>query len=232
MPEWHDAAPDVEPWRTMTGMSHFDLDARDARELWEGMYSASERVWSGNPNVVLVDAVRELSAGTALDLGCGEGADVIWLARQGWQVTGVDVSDTALARARVHAEQSGVTTSVSFEQHDLGATFPTGTFDLVAASFLHSYAHLDRDGVLRRAADAVAPGGALVVIGHVQRPPWADPLPVEVVLPTPDDVHAALDLDPGRWSVRRAELVEREVDGPGTRRATIADGLLVAVRAR
>src|SRR5215208_437768 len=71
----------------------------EAERFWEDHYRRRERVWSGRPNPVLVDVVGSLRPGTALDLGCGEGGDAIWLARQGWRVTAVDVSATALDRA-------------------------------------------------------------------------------------------------------------------------------------
>ena len=77
----------------------------DPTEFWEDLYAGKSR-WSGNPNPVLVDVVGALSPGRSLDLGCGEGADVLWLAGQGWDATGVDISSTAVSRARAAAEQN------------------------------------------------------------------------------------------------------------------------------
>jgi SAM-dependent methyltransferase len=194
-------------------MPHFDTSAQDARALWEGMYAANDgHVWSGRPNAALVDTIADLTPGTALDLGCGEGGDVLHLARAGWDVTGVDVSDTALDRARGHLADAGV--SARFERHDLGPTFPEGTFDLVCASFLHSFAFLDRLAVLRRAAEAVAPGGSLVVLGHhgipaEQERSWREQ-GFDVDLPSPDELLARLELAAG-WTVARNELRERRI---------------------
>ncbi|RAE94395.1 class I SAM-dependent methyltransferase, partial [Burkholderia multivorans] len=69
---------------------------------WEERYAGAEAVWSGEPNPSLVDVVTELdlSPGRSLDVGCGEGADVLWLAARGWQAVGIDVSATAIDRAR------------------------------------------------------------------------------------------------------------------------------------
>ncbi|NYD22469.1 class I SAM-dependent methyltransferase [Kineococcus aurantiacus] len=216
-------------------MARFDPTARDARELWEGVYAQHHgHVWSGRPNAALVDAVDDLTPGTALDLGCGEGGDVLFLARRGWTVTGVDVSDTALARAREHAAEAGV--DARFERHDLGVSFPAGTFDLVTASFLHSYAFLDRLAVLRRAAAAVAPGGTFLVIGHVTRPeqlgPLVDPaFPDAVVdLPGPEELRAALDLPPADWSPTRSALLERTTTFDDGSTGVWQDGVLRLAR--
>ncbi len=64
-------------------------------------------MWSGRPNGRLVAEVADLTPGRALDVGCGEGADAIWLARLGWTVTAIDVSDVAVGRAREAAERAG-----------------------------------------------------------------------------------------------------------------------------
>ncbi|HZF58086.1 MAG TPA: class I SAM-dependent methyltransferase, partial [Rubrobacter sp.] len=92
----------------------------EAKRFWEDHYRRRGRVWSGRPNPVLVDIVGSLRRpGTALDLGCGEGGDAIWLARQGWCVTAVDISATALDRAAVDAATAGVADRIDFRQHDL-----------------------------------------------------------------------------------------------------------------
>lgn len=133
---------------------------------WDERYSGPEKIWGGNPNPQLVAAAAGLTPGTALDVGCGEGGDVIWLAQQGWTVTGADFSANGLARAARHAEQAGVADRIDWWQVD-ARTFAAGgrSYDLVASHFLHA-----PDGgmveVTRRLADAVAPGGHLLVVGH------------------------------------------------------------------
>src|SRR5579875_2383028 len=125
---------------------------------WDERYSGEERIWSGNPNPQLVAEVSGLSPGTALDVGCGEGGDVVWLARQGWRVTGADFSANGLARAARHAEQAGVADRTDWWQVD-ARSFAAGgrSFDLVTTHFLHP-----PDGgmveVVRRLAEAVSPG--------------------------------------------------------------------------
>jgi 2-polyprenyl-3-methyl-5-hydroxy-6-metoxy-1,4-benzoquinol methylase len=133
---------------------------------WEERYSGEEKVWSGNPNAQLVTEASKLTAGTALDVGCGEGGDVIWLALEGWQVTGADFSANGLARAARHASEAGVSDRTSWWQVDARTFEAEGrSFDLVTTHFLHP-----PDGgmveVARRLAGAVAPGGHLLVVGH------------------------------------------------------------------
>src|SRR4051794_30296354 len=77
---------------------------------WDARYGERDgAMWSGRPNGRLVAEVAELTPGSALDVGCGEGADAIWLARGGWTVTAIDVSDVAIGRAREAAERAGAT---------------------------------------------------------------------------------------------------------------------------
>jgi len=133
---------------------------------WNERYSREEKIWSGNPNAQLVAEVSGLIAGSALDVGCGEGGDVIWLASQGWRVTGADFSANGLDRAARHAEQAGVAELTDWWQVDARSCAAAGrSYDLVTTHFLHP-----PDGgmveVTRRLAEAVAPGGHLLVVGH------------------------------------------------------------------
>ncbi|WP_280430980.1 class I SAM-dependent methyltransferase [Nocardia brasiliensis] len=200
-------------------------------EFWENFYQERERVWSGNPNFLLVREITGVPAGTALDLGCAEGADAIWLAQQGWQVTGVDVSETALGRARAHAAELGVT-GITWQQVDLAHSFPAGTFDLVSAQYLHSpVAQADeRERILSRAADAVAPGGLLLIVGHAHWPSWVTEPPADIHFPTTAEVLAALRLDPAAWTVERDDLAERDQPSPEGVPGTRQDNVLLIRR--
>jgi SAM-dependent methyltransferase len=203
----------------------------EVEQFWEQHYGAAERVWSGRANATLVDVVQDLPAGTALDLGCGEGGDAVWLALRGWQVTAVDVSPTALRRAAEHAQQAGVADRITTERHELGRSFPGGTYDLVSAAFLHSPVELPREDVVRQAAAAVAPGGRLVVLGHAGAPSWAPPEHVaHAHFPTPQEVLESLHLPPGAWSAERVELVGRAATGPHGEQGHLEDSLVVVRR--
>ena len=203
---------------------HGPTEPDDLEAFWEAHYGARDRVWSGNPNAVLVDEVQRLAPGTALDLGCGEGGDALWLAAQGWRVTGVDVSATALERAAQEAEHRGLGDRIDWQHHDLGTSFPEGRFDLVCAFFLHSPVEIPREQVLRTAAGAVRPGGTLLIVGHGERPSWAPPLEgPEITLPTPAQVLADLDLRPEDWEDERLDDPQRAIDAPDGSPATIRD---------
>jgi 2-polyprenyl-3-methyl-5-hydroxy-6-metoxy-1,4-benzoquinol methylase len=133
---------------------------------WDERYSGEQKVWSGDPNPQLVAEASRLTPGTALDVGCGEGGDVIWLARQGWRVTGADFSANGLARAAGHAEEAGVADRVDWWQVDARTFAADGrSYDLVTTHFLHPPGGGMVD-VTRRLASAVAPGGHLLVVGH------------------------------------------------------------------
>ena len=203
----------------------------EVEQFWEDHYGAAERVWSGRANATLVDVVQDLPPGTALDLGCGEGGDAVWLALRGWQVTAVDVSRTALERTGRPAAEAGVADRVRTERHELGRSFPDGTYDLVSAAFLHSPVELPREDVMRRAGAAVAPGGRLVVLGHAGVPSWAPPEhAAHPHFPAPQEVLDALCLPPDRWSTERVGLVERTATGPQGQTGTLEDSLVVVRR--
>ncbi|GAA3559709.1 class I SAM-dependent methyltransferase [Streptomyces osmaniensis] len=178
-----------------------------AAEFWEARYRDGGRLWSGRPNKLLVREASDLTPGSALDLGCGEGADAVWLASRGWRVTGVDISRTALERAAGHAVEAGVGERAVWERHVLGETFPEGSFDLVNAQFLQSPVEFDQRSVLRQAAQAVAPGGTLLIVMHAGWPSWQSEPPFEAQFPTLDSVLDELALPETDWTVETVEAV-------------------------
>jgi SAM-dependent methyltransferase len=133
-------------------------------QFWDEMYGRRDQVFSGAPNGVLVTEVTGLPSGQALDVGCGEGADALWLARHGWLVTAVDISRTALQRAALTS--ADVAGRVSWTRADLTAMPPpAGAFDLVSAQYFplpRQPAHTALRGLLA----AVASGGTLLIASH------------------------------------------------------------------
>ncbi|GAA4532123.1 class I SAM-dependent methyltransferase [Amycolatopsis samaneae] len=128
------------------------------REFWDGRYRERESLWSGAPNGTLVAEAGDLPPGQALDVGCGEGADAVWLAGRGWRVTALDVSQVAVERAAARGDEN-----ISWVRTDLTVSSPpAGSFDLVSAH----YFPIREKAVVRGLLAAVAPGGTLLFVGH------------------------------------------------------------------
>jgi SAM-dependent methyltransferase len=206
------------------------MSTLDAQEHWEQHYGARERIWSGRVNARLTEAVEPLRPRRALDLGCGEGADALWLAYRGWRVVAVDVSHTALQRAAADALYRGLERRIDFQWRDLSDSFPEGTFDLVAAHYLHSPVRLDREHVLRCAAEAVGAGGLLLIVDHGAAPPWASKLAHDHLFPGVDEVVASLNLDDNEWERVRVESVLRSAVGPEGQTGTVTDNVILLRR--
>lgn len=135
------------------------------RAEWDERYAADPgRLWSGRPNGALVAEVADLAPGRVLDVGCGEGADAVWLAGRGWDVTALEVSGVALERAARHAREAGVT--VRWVHAGLAeARLPPASFDLVSAQY--PALHRTPDCAAERALlAAVAPRGVLLLVHH------------------------------------------------------------------
>jgi SAM-dependent methyltransferase len=165
-------------------------------------------MWSGNPNAALVAEVADTTPGRALDVGCGEGADAVWLARRGWEVTAIDPSAVALDRARVAATDAGV--EIAWVQAGLlDADLAPASFELVNAQY-PALRKTPGRRTERALLDAVARGGTLLIVVHADmdaeraRAHGFDPADYVDV----DDVLAALD--PG-WEVVVDEPRERRV---------------------
>ena len=177
------------------------------------------------PNEVLVATVADLPPGRAVDLGCGYGGDALWLAARGWRVTAVDVSATALARAATAAAAAGL--ELRTERHDLSVSLPAVTGDLVTACYVHTPVDVDREAMLRRGGQLVAPGGRLVVVEHASTAPWMSS-DADTVWPTPEQTRDAIGLV--GWVSERCERVRRTVTGPGGVTAEVTENLLVLRR--
>jgi thioredoxin reductase/SAM-dependent methyltransferase len=220
------------------GQINVDLIGEDARRAvrphpvhehdWEEQYRSHPSLWSGRPNPPLVEEVTGLAAGTALDVGCGEGADAIWLAERGWRVTGIDLSPTALHRAATHASDAGV--EVEWQQGDVLTGLPDGAaYDLVTSHFLHLHAGT-RGKVFARLAAAVAPGGTLLIVGH-------DVSDLEIGASRPHDPdmfwsadELAASLDPAEWQIAVAEARPRPAHVHEGDVTTVRDAVVVARR--
>jgi SAM-dependent methyltransferase len=198
----------------------------DVRSFWEGFYTERDQVWSGRPNAILVEEVDGLVPGTALDLGCGEGADAIWLATKGWRVTAADISQTALDRGSAHAAVAGVGDRITWERHDFSLSVPSGPFDLVSVHFLHSPVDDPRPPALPAAVSAVGAGGTLLVVSH-EGLPWHQ----ETRFPTPAEVLDSLGTDPDQWEVEQVASRPRRATGPDGVEVDVTDSVVRLRRA-
>jgi SAM-dependent methyltransferase len=199
--------------------------------FWDERYRQHGSVWSRNPNPNLVAEAAGLRPGSALDVGSGEGADSIWLARQGWRVTAVDISSVALARAAERAaEDAALAERITWAHRDLTTSPPpAGTFDLVSAQFMHLPLP-QRTELYHRLAASVAPGGTLLIVGHHPADLAAGiPRPSQPgLLFTPEEI--AAELDPNEWEIDVCETRRRSApDGDG-RSVTVTDSVLRARR--
>jgi SAM-dependent methyltransferase len=135
------------------------------RQQWNDRYASTDLVWTAEPNVFVVRELAGMTPGRALDLGAGEGRNTIWLAERGWQVTAVDFSAVALAKAAKLAAARGVT-GITWVEADLrGYQPPPDSFDLVLLAYIH-LPRAESDALLHAAATALAPGGTLLFVGH------------------------------------------------------------------
>lgn len=194
---------------------------------WDTRYAEREQLWSGRPNGALVAEVADLTPGRVLDVGCGEGADAIWLAAGGWDVTALEVSGIALQRAAGHARDAGMT--IRWVHAGLAeAELPPASFDLVSAQYP---ALLRTPGGLAEHAllSAVAPGGVLLLVHHAGMDTHHDadsPFdPADYVWPSM--VAALLDED---WQVERNEERPRIAPDGGAGAHHTADLVLRARR--
>jgi SAM-dependent methyltransferase len=199
----------------VTAVPNFDQD------FWEQLWSRtlSERaddVARRPPNAYLTAEAAGLHPGRALDTGCGHGSEVLWLAAHGWQVTGVDFSAAAIAHGRSAAESAGaeIAGRVDWVESDLATWTPQpGHYDLVLSLYVHTAGSVHE--MVRRIGAGVAPGGSLLMVGHLPVDPAtgaATPAAGQVQVSVESAV-AALESD--QWELVVAENRERAVAGSG-----------------
>lgn len=177
------------------------------RDYWDEHY-AGPGVESHRraPNPYVVRETADLTPGTALDAGCGEGVEARWLAGQGWDVTAADIASEALRRARGRTAPDAAG-RVRWVEADLEAWEPAVRLDLVTTFYAHpTIPQLD---FYDRLAGWVAPGGTLLVVGHGQGHGGGHghgPPPEAMVTAA----SVAARFDPEQWEVVTAEDTSRK----------------------
>jgi SAM-dependent methyltransferase len=199
---------------------------------WNQRYERSELVWSAAPNIWVQQLTEDLPVGTALDIAAGEGRNALWLAGRGWYVTAADFSTVALQRARSLADDHlgpGAGRLVTLEA-DVETWVPRArSYDLVLVAYLH-LPRPQRSAIMRAAAEAVAPGGTLLVIGHdVENLTAGHGGPQDpTVLYRPSDIVA--DIEPAQLVIVREETATRSLTDDHGQPAEALDALVLARR--
>lgn len=181
----------------------FDSDSAAWEQRWQQALDAHGDAVAKKPsNAYLVEVAERLAPGSALDAGCGHGAETLWLASRGWTVTAVDFAETALdfGRGLADALGGGTADRVTWVQGDLGTWAPPATYDLVVCLYVHIAG--DVTEFIQRMAGAVAPGGSLLMVGHQG---------IDQRQASVSDVAAALDLR--GWEFLIAEERPRAAGG-------------------
>jgi len=182
------------------------------------------------PNPHLVGEVGDLAPGTALDAGCGAGAEAVWLAARGWKVTAADISAEALAQAARHAKEVSAPGSVAWVEADLTSWEPGGLFDLVTTHYAHPA--MPQLAFYRRVSEWVAPGGNLLIVGHLNHADGeghghGHQPPREATVTLAD---IAGVLNPESWRIETALERSRAITAPDGRAVPLHDAVVRAVR--
>ena len=224
----------------VAGMISFSLATEDLEAVarpsanqadWDHRYGG-DQIWSGNPNGALVQEIRDMAPGRALDVGAGEGGDAVWMCEQGWQVTATDISERGLARiTAIAAEKRLAIACLQVDANALGA-YETAAFDLVSAHYASIPRTPDRRGI-DNLLNAVAPGGTLLVVGHDLAPMRAPIDTHQHSRPFDADAYVRIDdfvsalLDEPSWTVEVHETRNRP---PGASSHHVNDVVLRARR--
>jgi 2-polyprenyl-3-methyl-5-hydroxy-6-metoxy-1,4-benzoquinol methylase len=163
-------------------------------------------------SVFMMEATKGLKPGRALDVGAGQGRNAVWLARQGWDVTGIDVSGVGLAAAAANARKAGTsvkTVKTTYQDFDFG----TEQWDLIV--MILSWAPMSDPAFTARLKASLRPGG-VIVFEHVLEtekqsfPSIVHGLPPNALLTYFKDFHIQKYEEgvwPGDWGGPPAELV-------------------------
>jgi SAM-dependent methyltransferase len=199
---WYRELPiQVSDWRTAykehlysLGIGRAEVDRRVAliarfsnsrREelrplFFDRTYASPEPRFNTAPNALLAESIRGVKPGRALDIHMGQGRNAVFLAKQGWEVTGFDYSAEGIRLALESAEKAGVSVDAEVRRHE-DFDFGNARWDLVVMCY--TWVPL-RSGDLGRIMRSLKPGG-LLVYEHLMNESGADGAPW---LPRPNEL--------------------------------------------
>ncbi len=184
------------------------------RHDWNDYYASNDLPWDvGEPDAQLVELVAagRVKCGRALEVGCGTGTNAIWLAEQGFDVLGVDVSPRAIERAS--AKRPETMTTCRFAALDfLRDEVSGGPFDFVfdRGCFHVFHEAAERASFARRVASVLAPNGLwLSLIGSTEGPPRDSGPPRRTAREVVDAIEPVLEIRELRGMTFHTHLPER-----------------------
>lgn len=201
----------------------------DPHRFWEDRYAPQVSRQRGKAGKFIQHHVTPLAPGKVLELGCSTGDDSLWLAEQGWHVTGADISPSAIATATRLAAEHGLREQTHFVCGDLTLAVPQGQFELVTALYFQSpFEDFPRGQIIHQAAQQLKPGGHLLVVSHASGPPWSEH--ADHKFPTLEEELTSFDLESSEWEAIVFEVLEREATGPQGQKANLKDNLIFLKR--
>ncbi|MDH2391476.1 class I SAM-dependent methyltransferase [Streptomyces sp. HNM0663] len=205
------------------------------RDYWERHWQQGRAGGPGSlggnpPNPYLARETGGLAPGTALDAGCGSGAEAIWLASRGWHVTAADISPRALAHAAERAATSGAPERLRWVEADLAVWRPDAPFDLVMTHYAHPA--MPQLEFYDRIAGWVAPGGTLLIVGHLHTPGSTGHGRRPPAEASATSAAVTARMDAGEWEIVTAEEHLRTLTGHGGRTVPLHDVVVRATRRR
>ena len=162
-----DRIPTKQIESQMSVINEFYLSRKEGMALFfDRVYTTREGFFSQKPNLFLAQAIQGIKPGAALDVSMGQGRNSIYLAQQGWEVTGFDIADEGLAIARSNARKAGLKIqAIQSGYQEFG--FGKSQWDLVA--MIYAFFPIRDASYIRKLIDSIRPGG-IIVFEHFLSP--------------------------------------------------------------
>ncbi len=210
----HDGIPEEEASRRSRTVGQLAMERTEALEIWFNyIFSQEKPSFRTEPNGLLMATAKGLKPGRALDVAMGQGRNALWLASQGWDVTGFDISGEALAAAKKAAEQRALkieTVKSGWQAFEFGKE----RWDRIVLSY--AFVPIWDPAFVRRLRDSLKKDG-MVVFEHFLREGPGSPVPRFIGAPEPNELprlflpsfrilHYEDVLAESEWFPRKAQL--------------------------